>query len=65
VGFHLLATILVVMSVTAMSHVCSHDLFIHNTRQIHCDVINVIIIICQITLLGHGYSSRLTCQSTH
>jgi hypothetical protein len=49
--------------VTAMSHVCSHDLFIHNTRQIHCDVINVIIIICQITLIGHGYSSRLTCHS--
>jgi hypothetical protein len=40
-----------------MSHVCSHDLFIH------VDVINVNVIICQITLLSHGYSSRLTCQS--
>jgi hypothetical protein len=39
-----------------MSHVCSHDLFIHY------DVINVNVITCQITLLGHGYTSRLTCH---
>jgi hypothetical protein len=43
--------------VHSLSHVCSHDLFIHY------DIINVIVIICQITLLGHGYSGRLTCHS--